>query len=653
MEDNILLAIFALLAASAALVPLAKAAGLGTVLGYLAAGILIGPYGLKLLTDSETIRHIAEFGIVLMLFLIGLDLQPREVWRMRNKVLGLGLPQMVLTTLAIALALQLAGFALNVAVIVGLAFAMSSTAIAMQTAEQRDITRTDAGRASLAVLLVQDVAVIPILAIVPLLALSGGGSSIETELTEAVAEVDNPVFWQTSFLLLATFVGAVAGGRYIVRPLLAFIARTAVREAFTALALALVIGAALATQALGLSPALGAFIGGVLLADSEYRHELESNLQPFKGLLLGLFFVSVGMSIAFSEFLSSPVAILALVLGVIVVKFVILLGLCTLFRMNRADRLLVAILLSQAGEFAFVVLQFANNHGALGADAFAMFTVVVALSMATTPLLLLAFDKLVAPRLDARSKQERAADTVDETHRIVVLGYGRFGQIVTRMLRSYGYDMTLIDDDAAQIELVRRFGVKVFYGDASRTDLLHAAGVGQAELVIIAVGGADRILEIARNVRRHFPHVAIAARAVDRGHAHELMELGVTLFERETFHSALQLGKRVLAHLGHSEEEAEQLAREFHARDHELLQRAFELRNDREAYMGTVRQSMTLLHQAMQADAPTPPGGKDGGKSQANPAAENPSPASPPQDKGKPGKRGSGKVDKSRLPRSG
>jgi glutathione-regulated potassium-efflux system ancillary protein KefC len=626
MEDNILLALFALLAASAALVPLAKAAGLGTVLGYLAAGILIGPYGLKLLTDSETIRHISEFGIVLMLFLIGLDLQPREVWRMRNKVLGLGLPQMLLTAVAVTLLVQAFGFALNTAIIVGLAFAMSSTAIAMQTAEQRDITRTDAGRASLAVLLVQDVAVIPILAIVPILAFATSGSGIEAEITEVVAEVESPAFWQTSFLLLATFGAAIAGGRYVVRPLLAFVARTAVREAFTALALALVIGAALATQALGLSPALGAFIGGVLLADSEYRHELESNLQPFKGLLLGLFFVSVGMSIAFSEFLDSPWQIVALVIGVIVVKFTILLGLCTLFRMNGADRLLVAILLSQAGEFAFVVLQFASNRGALDGEAFALFTVVVALSMATTPLLMLAFDKLVAPRLDARSRQDRAADTVDEPRRIVVLGYGRFGQVITRMLRSYGYDMTLIDDDAAQIELVRRFGIKVYYGDGSRIDLLHAAAVGKAELVVIAVGGAERILEIARNVRRHFPNVAIAARAVDREHAHALMDLGVTLFERETFHSALHLGGRVLTHLGHSAEEAERFARDFSIRDEQLLQSSYHLRGDREAYLGAVRQSMTLLGEAMRADTP------DAAESAAMPAGE---------------------VDKSPSPRSG
>ncbi len=559
-----------------------------------------------LLTDSDTIRQIAEFGIVLMLFLIGLDLQPREVWRMRNKVIGLGLPQMVLTALALAIALYLSGFASNVSAIVGLAFAMSSTAIALQTAEQRDITRADAGRASLAILLVQDVAVIPILAAVPLLALAGGSGTINSELVEVANEVESIDFWITSGILLLTFVLAIVGGRFVVRPMLRFVARTGVREAFTALGLALVVGAALATEALGLSPALGAFVGGVLLADSEYRHELESNLQPFKGLLLGLFFISVGMSIAFSEFAAHPVELAATVTGVLVIKFTVLFGLGTLFRMHLADRLLVAILLSQTGEFAFVVLQFANTTGAIAAAEHSMFTVAVAISMVTTPLLLLIFDRLVAPRLDTRATTSLPQDGFDHPRRIVVLGYGRFGQIVTRMLRSQGYEMTLIDDDAAQIELVRRFGVKVFYGDASRLDLLHAAGVQKADLVVIAVGGAARILTIARHLRRHFPHVAIATRAIDRSHAHELLDLGVTVFERETFHSAIKLGTRALVQLGHSPEEAEELARRFEAHDGDLLNQSYALRGDSEAYMGVMRQSMSLLDEAMRADKDVP-----------------------------------------------
>jgi glutathione-regulated potassium-efflux system ancillary protein KefC len=606
LENNILLAIFVLLAVSVALVPLAKAAGLGTVLGYLAAGVLIGPYGLGLVSDTESIRAVSEFGIVMMLFLIGLDLQPSEIWRMRHKVLGLGVTQLIVTTAVIALAMVASGFATNIAIIVGLALSMSSTAIAMQSAQQRDITRTDTGRASLAVLLVQDIAVIPILAAIPLLAVTATSAEVNAELEQAVQVLDNPTGWLLPLTLIGAFVAAVVAGRFLVRPLLRYVARTGVREAFTALGLALVVGAALLTEYIGLSPALGAFIGGVLLADSEYRHELESNIEPFKGLLLGLFFISVGMSIAFSVLLTEPLRLLAIVLGFVGIKVAVLFVLTSIFRMHLADRLLVAILLSQAGEFAFVILQFAQSAGAIAGADYDMMSVAVALSMMTTPVLLLTFDRLVAPQLDAR-RDPRPDDPIDEQRKIVVLGYGRFGQIVTRMLRAQGFEMTLIDDDPVQIDLVRKFGVKVFYGDGSRLDLLHSAGVAQAELVVIAVGGRDRILAIARHVRRHFPHVTIAARAVDRGHAHDLMALGVEVLERETFLSAISLGAKVLVKLGHPPEDAERLARAFEAHDNQLLRDSFAVRDDEDAYVGMVRSSMGLLNEAMRADVPTIP----------------------------------------------
>ncbi len=614
MENNLLLAIFVLLAASVALVALAKAAGLGTVLGYLGAGVLIGPYGLRLVSDSETIRHVAEFGIVMMLFLIGLELQPSEVWRMRHKLIGLGLPQLGATSSILTLVLVLVGIDWEPAVIMALALSMSSTAIAMQSLEQRDITKTDTGRASLAILLVQDVAVIPILAAIPLLAMASGPANITTGVQEAVQAIGDPLDWLTPLALIGTFVAALVAGRYLIRPILHFVALTGVREAFTAFGLALVIGAALLTQFIGLSPALGAFIGGVLLADSEYRHELESNLEPFKGLLLGLFFVSVGMSIAFSVLWSDPVKIATLVLAFVAIKIIVIYTLATLFRMHLADRLLVAILLSQAGEFAFVILQFAQNAGAMDAQSYSLLTVAVALSMATTPLLLFAFDRLMAPRLDARRNLARADDRIDSRQDIVVLGYGRFGQIVTRMLRSQGFDMTLIDDDPAQIELVKRFGVKVFYGDASRLGLLQSAGVSKARLVVIAVGGRERILSIARLVRRHFPNVAIAARAIDRGHAHDLMDLGVDIFERETFLSAISLGAKALTALGYEPDHALKLARAFEQHDNTLLSESFAVRDDEDAYVGLVRQSMGLLNDAMNADLPPvvsqPPGRK-------------------------------------------
>ena len=601
MEHNLLLAIFVLLAASVALVPLAKASGLGTVLGYLAAGVLIGPYGLRLVSDTDTLRQASEFGIVMMLFLIGLELQPTEIWRMRHKVIGLGLTQLLLTAALLGFIVHSAGLSWNASIIIALALAMSSTAIAMQSVEQRDITKTDTGRAGLAILLVQDVAVIPILAAIPILATSGINANVGVDLSGAVGALDNPIDWLTPLTLIGAFIGAIIAGRFLVRPLLGYIARTGVREAFTALGLALVIGAALLTQYVGLSPALGAFIGGVLLADSEYRHELESNLEPFKGLLLGLFFISVGMSIAFSVMFSEPMRLLALVAGFVGVKFAVLFALATVFRMHIAERLLLAILLSQAGEFAFVILQFAQSSNAFEGVEYDLLSVAIASSMALTPLLLLAFDKLVAPQIDAR-RDRRGNDDIDERQKIVVLGYGRFGQIVTRLLRAQGFEMTLIDDDPAQIELVRKFGVKVFYGDASRLDLLHAAGVAEAELVVIAVGGRDRILTIARHLHRNFPHVTIAARAVDRGHAHELMELGVDVFERETFLSAISLGAKVLAKLGHDPDAARQLAKAFEEHDNKLLHDSFAVRNDADAYIGLVRQSMDLLNEAMAAD---------------------------------------------------
>jgi len=613
MENNILLVIFVLLAASVALVPLAKAAGLGTVLGYLAAGVLIGPYGLRLVSDSDTTRHIAEFGIVMMLFLIGLDLQPSEIWRMRHKVLGLGVTQIIVTSVVVMLLLTLTGLHWNVALIMGMALAMSSTAIAMQTVAQRDITSTDTGRASLAILLVQDVAIIPVLAAIPLLAIAGSGAAINAEVSLAVEALDNPIDWLMPLSVVGAFIAALVAGRYVVRPILGYVARTGLREAFTAMGLAMVMGAAMITQYLGLSPALGGFIGGVLLADSEYRHELESNLEPFKGLLLGLFFISVGMSIAFSVLATDPLRIAALVIGLVAVKMVILFGLASFFRMHFADRMLIAIMLSQAGEFAFVVLQLARTEGVLESAQYDTMSVVVALSMITTPLLLLVFDKLIAPRLDARGATH-PADSIDEHRKIVVLGYGRFGQIVTRMLRAQGFEMTLIDDDPVQIELVRRFGVKVFYGDAARIDLLQAAGVQHAELVVIAVGGRDRILAVARNMRRQYPQVTIAARAVDRGHAHDLMAMGVEIFERETFLSAINLGAKVLVRLGHSPEEAERLARAFEAHDNQLLVDSFAVREDESAYVGMVRSSMGLLTAAMTADPPPAPVDKTAAK---------------------------------------
>lgn len=610
MEINLLLAIFVLLAATVLLVPLFKWAGLGTILGYLAAGVLIGPYGLALVSDTDLIHQIAEFGIVMMLFLIGLEVDGSELWRMRNKVFGLGLTQMAATTVVIALLARLIGFAWADAVVVGLALAMSSTAIAMQSVDQRNITKTDTGRASLAILLVQDVAVIPILAIIPLLT-AMGGSPIDAIGEDVIEAVDNPVDWWIALVVVGAFAAALLGSRFVIRPLMSWLARTRVPEAFTAFALALVIGAALVTESFGLSPALGAFLGGVLLADSEYRHELESNLQPFKGLLLGLFFITVGMSIAFSVVLENPLLVLALVVALIGLKMLVLFVLATFFRMHVAERLLLAILLSQAGEFAFVILQFARTAGNLTGPEVELLTVVVALSMAATPFLIFLYDRLWAPRLnrpDDREADLPAGPTVDNPHdKVIVLGYGRFGQIVTRLLRAQGFEMTLIDDDPAQIELVKRFGVKVFYGDGGRIEILRAAGADKAKMVVIAVAGGDRILGIAELVRRNFPDVIIAARAVDRSHAHDLMALGVHVIERETFRAAIRLGEQALVALGHDEDKARRVAEAFEKHDSRMLEESYAMRHDQAAYIGFVRRSTEMLDQVMKADREQPP----------------------------------------------
>jgi glutathione-regulated potassium-efflux system ancillary protein KefC len=603
MEANPLLAIFVLLAATVLLVPLAKWAGLGTILGYLAAGILIGPYGLQLVSDSEVVHSVAEFGVVMMLFLIGLEVDADELWRMRHQVLGLGLTQMVATSLALAVVFKLVGFAWPASIVVGLALAMSSTAIAMQSVAQRNITKTDTGRASLAVLLVQDVSVIPILAAIPLLA-GMIGTPVEALGEEVIEAVDTSFDWWIALALIGAFIAALAGSRWVIRPfLMPWIARAKVPEAFTAFALALVIGAALVAESFHLSPALGAFLGGVLLADSEYRHELESNLEPFKGLLLGLFFISVGMSIAFSVVIENPLMVIALVIALIGAKMAVLFVLATLFKMHLAERLLLAVLLSQAGEFAFVVLQFARTAGNLSGPEVELLTVVVALSMAITPFLLFIYDRLWMPRLNStEGDTPPGPEDVDGRGKVIVLGYGRFGQIVTRLLRAQGFEMTLIDDDPAQIELVKRFGVKVFYGDGARLDILRAAGVEAAKMVVIAVAGGDRILQIAALIRRYYPDVIVAARAVDRSHAHDLMALGVAVIERETFRSALRLGEQALVALGHAEQEASRLASAFQRHDERMLRDSYAVRHDRDAYIGFVRRSTEMLDAVMKAD---------------------------------------------------
>lgn len=601
MEQNFLLACFIFLTAALIVVPFAKATGLGAVLGYLVAGIIIGPYALKLVTDPQTILHFSEFGVVMMLFLIGLELQPRELWNMRDRLLGLGASQVALTTglfAAIALAV---GMPWQSAIIAGLALALSSTAIVLQIMGERSIMQTDTGKSGFSVLLFQDIAVIPILALIPLLALPHlAGTNMTAD--HGASTTSDTAGWISAIQIFAIFAGMFLAGRYVLRPVMRFIAQTGIREIFTALALFLVVGAALLMEWLNLSHALGAFIVGVILADSEYRHELQSDLEPFKGLLLGLFFISVGMSIEFSVLFSEPLAILAMVLGLVIIKFAVLFMLATLFRLHLTDRILFAILLAQGGEFAFVLLQFAFGAGAIEKSLSDMLNVTVALSMTITPLLILVFDRLIIPRLTPAKSDPGIPDMADARKSVLILGYGRFGQIVARLLHAQGFETTLIDHDPAQIELARRFDLKVFYGDAARKDLLEAAGAAQARMIVVAVDDREKSNEICQLARRHFTQAKLFARAVNRVHAFELIDIGVDSYERETFRSALQLGTSALIGLGYGEHRAHRIAKAFERHDIEALKQSFELRGDDEAYVGYMRQSRDMLIKVMQSD---------------------------------------------------
>ncbi len=601
MEANLLLAVFVFIAAAILVVPAAKLTGLGTVLGYLVAGVLIGPYGLRFVTDTGTILHFGEFGVVMMLFLIGLELQPRELWRLRSRLIGMGGTQFLFTTLLILAIGLYVGIAWQSALIIGFALSLSSTAIVLQIMAERGITRTATGRSGFSVLLFQDIAVIPILALIPLLSVP----DIRQSLSEAggvAMGFGGDGSWVAALHILLSFVGMYLAGRYVLRPVMNYVARSGIREIFTALALFVVIGSALLMEWLSLSHALGAFFAGVILADSEYRHELESQIEPFKGLLLGLFFISVGMGIEFSVVADAPLRVIELVLGLVALKFIVLFVIGAIFHMRLTDRFLFATLLAQGGEFAFVLFQVATQSGALDKAVSDVLNVSVALSMAMTPLLLLIFDRVIARHLVRHQPEPDIPDMGDTREKVLVLGYGRFGQIIARLLNAQGFETTLIDHDPAQGELLGRFGWKVFYGDAGRLDLLQAAGAAEARIIVVTIKDREKSIEICRMIRRHFPHAKIYARAFDRVHAYELMDLDVDGFERETFRSSLALAAKVLVGLGYSSHGAMRVAKAFEWHDMEMLDKARALRNDDEAYVSYVNQARETLHTVMQTE---------------------------------------------------
>lgn len=579
------------LAATVIAVPLFQRLRLSAVLAYLASGILIGPWGLKLVTNVESILAFAEFGVVLLLFVIGLELQPSRLLALRRVVFGLGSAQVVLTTLVLGAAGLLLGLPVPAAFLAAFGLTLSSTPMVLQMlAERRELT-TRHGRAAFGILLFQDLAVLPALAVLPVLG------------ARAVAEHDTG--WQGFFLGVGALALIVVAGRYVLKPVLRIVANTRVPDVFTAAALLLVIATALLVHAVGLSMALGAFIAGVLLADSEYRHELEADLEPFKGLLLGLFFIAIGMSVNLGLAASAPGTVLAITAGLMAGKGLVLWGLGRMNAGLKAQARSLALVMLAGGEFAFVLFPIARNAGLLDPALADLLMLAVTCSMLLSPLLLIVDQRWIGPYL-AGSKPEAYETITPEDHRVVIAGFGRFGQIVARILRGKGIAFTALEISQAQVDFVRRFGNRIFYGDAARPELLRAAQLDKAEVLVIAVDDVEASVRLAEHALRHYPNVKVFARARNRQHAFRLLDLGVPFVIRETFVSSLEMAEEVLEWLGAAPKEARRSVALFRAHDEATLAEQQAIRDDEEKLRVTIQESAAQLERLFEADRAGP-----------------------------------------------
>ncbi|MEJ6715167.1 MAG: monovalent cation:proton antiporter-2 (CPA2) family protein [Rhodobacterales bacterium] len=552
-------------------VPVAKRLGLGSVLGYLIAGLLIGPVIGLVGTETQNLQHFAEFGVVMMLFVVGLELEPRALWDMRHRLIGLGGLQISLTALSVAAICVAIGQPLSVGLAIGLTFSLSSTAIVLQTLNEKGLMQTPGGRSCFSVLLSQDIAVIPMLALVPLLAIQGYHNDVGHHAAgETMSLVEGLPGWGVTAVTIGAIATVILGGHYLSRPLFRFIAGSHLREMFTAATLLLVIGIALLMSLVGLSPALGTFLAGVVLANSEFRHELESDIEPFKGLLLGLFFITVGAGIDFEILFGDFTYILMLTLGVMAVKASVLLVLARIFKLKGRDQLLFALGLAQAGEFGFVMLGFMVQTNVIPTELSKTLLLVVALSMLLTPALFIIFD-LVDKKLRSRGVTEQAADEIDEQAPIIIAGVGRFGQIVNRIVGMSGYKTVVLDHDIETIEVQRKFGMKGFFGDPTRPELMHAAGLMKAKVLVVALDDPKAAITLVKHARKERPDLHIVARAYDRQAVYELYRAGANDIVRETFDSSIRAGKSVLAGMGMSSFEVEQAGDYFFELDRRLL----------------------------------------------------------------------------------
>ncbi len=558
---------FIYLCAAVIAVPLAKRFGLGSVLGYLVAGVVIGPVVGLVGEETVTLQHFAEFGVVMMLFLVGLELEPRMLWKMRLRLFGLGGLQVTLSMLAIMLVGLAFGIDWRMALTIGMILALSSTAIVMQTLDEKGLAKTEGGRAAFSVLLFQDIAVIPMLALIPLLeapelmraAGAIGQQAADNAQLDLVSGLPN---WVYALVVLAAVATVVLGGYYLSRPLFRFVAQSGMREVFTATALMLVIGIAALMSLVGLSPALGTFLAGVVLANSEFRHELEANIEPFKGLLLGLFFITVGAGIDFTVLFQNGLLVMVIVAAVILVKATIVYRLACSFGVDSSDRWLTALSLAQAGEFRFVLLSFSHQNNVLPTEIADMLLLVVAISMFLTPALFIFFDKVLVPRFETNQPQ-RPPDVIDNRGRVLIAGIGRFGQIVNRLLVANGIETVVLDHDVKQIDNLRELNIRSYFGDATHPMLLETAGIDEVELFVIAFDEPKRAVDLTTFIKDRYPHLTVLARAFDQDHYYQLKRAGADFIIKETYHGALNLGYEALTRLGTHPFLAEQLKNAF------------------------------------------------------------------------------------------
>lgn len=601
--QSVAMEMVAYLAAAVVAVPIAHRLGLGSILGYLLAGVLVGPSVLGWVGHfSSEVMNVSEFGVIMMLFLVGLELEPGKLWRMRGTILGLGGLQVIITGFALALPATLLGLSFPSALATGLILSLSSTAVVLPSLQERNLTQTAGGRAAFGVLLSQDIAVIPILALLPFLAaghLHLDASHFAAGPLAALAPS------QRTLLIVASVLAIILAGRFIVRPFFRIIATTHLQELFTASALLIVIGIVLLMDKVGLDPALGAFLGGVVLADSEFRHQIEADIAPFKGLLLGIFFVAVGASINLAYFIHQPVLVVGIVLGLIIIKFFILWVLARIFGFDRSSSLLFSFALAQGDEFAFVLFPSSVVLGVLSIAWSNIFVLAVAVSMALTPFLLMIDQKLVQPRF-VRPKHTREADVITETTDVLLIGFGRFGNIVGRFLKANGIPTTILDFDAEQIETLGKLGLKAYYGDASRPEILRTAGAGRARLILIMIDSEETTLRIVDLAQKHFPQAKLLVRARDRSHAYRLVKKGIQHIYHEMAGSALQLSIGTLKELGYTAERAEDIGRIFEQHEFKAIR---ELANfeGQEGFFRRVREQIEILERAVSALPVIPP----------------------------------------------